>query len=179
MKKRIIILWIIILVIADQGTKLIIANYFMDTRFDIIDSVIGIRPIFNEKYTFFNVLLGLNLEIFARVVFCILVQFAIIFSYGYIKTIQQSSTKLLDIAFIFGQSVAICVFCGFFFWKSGVLDFIYLHFFIIDMKDIYIKCFVMFFLINYLKNYSELKSPKLKFKDYLQKCYINIKNNQI
>jgi len=127
MSRKNIIFWIICLVIADQVTKLIIANFFMDTRFDIINSVLGIRPVFNEKYTYFNLLLGINFGIFARIVFFIFVQFIVLFAYGYFKTLQKSSTKLLDIAFIFGQSAVVCLFCGLFFWKRGILDLVLLN----------------------------------------------------
>jgi len=43
MKRKNIIFWIVCLVIADQGVKLIIANFFIDTRFDIIDSILGLQ----------------------------------------------------------------------------------------------------------------------------------------
>ena len=59
MTRKNIIFWIICLVIADQGVKLIIVNFFIDTKFDIIDSIIGFRPVFNNQYTYFNALLNL------------------------------------------------------------------------------------------------------------------------
>ena len=61
MKRKDIIIWIVCLVIADQGVKLIIANYFIDTKFDIIDSILGFRPVFNNQYSYFNALFKLNI----------------------------------------------------------------------------------------------------------------------
>jgi len=175
MTKKNIILWIICLVIVDQGTKLIIANYFIDTKFDFIDSVFGFHPVFNDKYTYFNTLLGLNLGLFPRTIVFIIVQFVVVFCYGYFKAIQRRSTKLLDIMFVFSESAVICVFCGFYLWKNGVLDFIYLHFWIFDLKDVYINCFVIILLINALIINKKSTNANIKASDYLLKCWRSIK----
>lgn len=173
MKRKYIILWIICLVIADQGIKLIIANYYMDSRFDVIRSVLGFHPIYNDQYSYFNALLKLNLGLLPHTIMLIFILLMIIFFYDYFKTILYKS-KLLDISFIFGIAATICVFCGFFFWKNGILDFIFLYPFTFDLKDIYLNCFVIFFLWNYLKNYSKIQSSNLNLKSYLKKCQNNI-----
>jgi signal peptidase II len=166
MKRKNIIFWIVCLVIADQGVKLIIANYFIDTRFDIIDSILGFRPVFNGQYTYFNALLKLNIGLLPHTVLLIFLQLAILFFYKFARIVQHS-TKLLDISFIFGQSAFICVFCGFFLWEAGVLDFLYLRLWTVDFKDIYLNCFVILFLLNYHKNKTMLKSSKIKLRDCL------------
>ena len=174
MTRKKIIFWIICLVSADQGIKLIIVNFFIDTKFDIIDSIIGFRPIFNTQYTYFNALLKLNIGLLPHTIFTILIQFVILFLYRYLRTIQ-CSTKLLDISFIFGQSGLICVFCGFFFWEAGILDFIYLYFWTVDFKDVYLNCFAVFFLINYHNNKAEIKKSDIKTKAYMLKKWIEFK----
>jgi len=173
MTRKSIIFWIICLVIADQGIKLIIVNFFIDTKFDIIDSIIGFRPVFNNHYSYFNALLKLDIGLLPHTVLLIILQIAIILLYN--LRILQHSTKLLDISFILGQSAIICVFCGFFFWKAGILDFIYLHFWIVDFKDIYLNCFVIFFLVNFHKNKAELKSSNIKMKDFLLNSWVEFK----
>ena len=79
------------------------------------------------------------------------------------------------ISFIFGQSALICVFCGFFFWESGVLDFIYLRFWIVDFKDTYLNCFAILFLVNYHKNKEEHKNSKIRMRDFLLNSWFQFK----
>ena len=174
MTRKNIIFWIIFLVIADQGIKLIIVNFFIDTKFDIISSIIGFHPVFNNQYTYFNALLKLNIGLLPHTVILIVIQFVIFLLYKYLRTVQHYP-KLLDISFIFGQSALICVFCGFFLWESGILDFIYLHFWTVDFKDIYLNCFAILFLVNYNKNKTELKSSKIKMKDFLLNSWVEFK----
>ena len=162
------------MVVADQAVKLIIANYFIDTRFDIIESVLGFRPIFNNKYSYFNDLLKLNLGILPHTVLLVFIQFGLILLYGYFKVIKHS-TVLINIAFIFGQAALICVFCGFFLWKDGILDFIFLYPFTCDLKDIYLNCFVVLFLWDYFNNYTEFKNSNLKFRNYSKRCWVELK----
>ena len=178
MKRKNIIFWIVCLVIADQGVKLIIANYFIDTKFDIIDSILGFRPVFNNQYSYFNALFKLNIGLLPHTVLLIFLQLAILFFYKFARAVQPS-TKLLDISFIFGQSAFICVFCGFFLWKAGILDFLYVHFWTVDLKDIYLNCFAILFLLNYHKNKeafkSSNKSSKIKMKDFLLNDWVEFK----
>ena len=174
MTRKNIILWIICLVIADQGVKLIIANCFFDAKFYIIEPILGFRPIYNDQYSYFNALLKLNLGILPHAILLVFLQLLILFAYGYYRTIQQSK-KLLDISFAIGQSALICVFCGFFFWKAGILDFIHLYLFTVDLKDIYLNCFALLFGINWLKNKAEIDKREIKEKEYLLKCWKDFK----
>ena len=168
MTRKNIIFWIICLVIADQGVKLIIVNFFIDTKFDIINSIIGFRPVFNHQYSYINNVLKLHIGLLTHTVLLIFLQLAIPFIYIFLRTVQRD-TKLLDISFIFGQSMLICVFCSYFLWKAGCLDFIYLHLWTVDFKDIYMNCFAILFLFNLYKNKAELKSSKIKnWKEFKQ-----------
>lgn len=168
MKRKFIILWIICLVIADQGIKIIIANYYIDTRFDVVNSIIGFHPIYNDQYSYFNALLKLNLGIIPHTFILIFITLMIVFLYDYFKTILFDS-KLLDISFIFGIAAMVCIFLGFFFWEKGILDFIYFFPFTFDLKDIYLNGFVIFFLLFYFKKYSIIKKTNLNLKNYLNK----------
>ena len=174
MKRKNIIIWIVCLVIADQGVKLIVANFFIDTRFDIIESILGFRPVFNDQYSYLNALLKLNIGLLPHTVFLILIQFIVLLLYIYLRAAQHS-VKLLDISFTFGQSALICVFCGFYFWKAGILDFIYLRLWTVDFKDIYLNCFAILFLLNYHKNKAELKNSKIKMKDCLSNSWMEFR----
>ena len=174
MTRKSMIFWIICLVIADQVIKLIIVNFFIDTKFYIIEPIFGFRPVFNDQYSYFNAILKLNLGILPHTILFIVAQIVIPTCYGYYRSIQRSSTLLIDISFIFGQSALICVFCGFYFWKAGILDFIYVYFWVVDFKDIYLNCFVILFGINYCKNMREFNKPKIKLRDYLLNNWLKI-----
>ena len=54
MKTRNIILLIVLLVLIDQGVKLIIYTSFMNTNFEIIPKILDFQPTFNSKYSFVN-----------------------------------------------------------------------------------------------------------------------------
>ncbi len=167
MKKSKIIVWIILLVAADQISKIVIAGNFLDTRFDIIDGLFGFRPVFNAQYSYFNQALGLNIGLWPHVVLLVLIELILIAIYGYYRKAQRS-TKLIDIAFAFGQAALVCVLCGFFFWKRGVLDFIFVGFVTCDLKDIYINCFVALFIINSIMHAIEVHESGLKFTAYIK-----------
>ena len=92
MTRKNIIFWIICLVIADQGVKLIIVNFFINTKFDIIDSIIGFSPVFNNQYSYINNVLKLNIGLLPHTVLLIFLQLAIPFIYIFLKTVQ-SDTK--------------------------------------------------------------------------------------
>jgi len=154
MKKVNIILWILLLVLVDQGSKLIIANCFIDTQFYIIEDVLGFHPVYNIQHSFLNNLLNLKLSLWLHVILLFCIQWLIIYVYSNYRS-KQPKTKLLDVSFIFGQAGLICVFLGWFFWKDGILDFIFLYALTIDLKDIYLNCFVLLFIVNILKNRKE------------------------
>ena len=167
MTRKKMFFWIICLVLADQVIKLIIANFFIDTKFYLIEPILGFRPVFNAQYSYFNSILKLNLGLLPHAILLIFAQIIILLCYRYYRFLQHSSKSLIDISFIFGQSALICVFCGFFFWKAGILDFIYLYFWTVDLKDIYINVFAILFFFNYYNNRKEFKKPSVKMKEYL------------
>lgn len=167
MKTKNVIFLIIILVLLDQIVKLIIANYFIDANFDIIESVFGFHPIYNDKYSYANAMLGLEMGVIPHTILLIIIQLLLLLLYGYYKTVQVS-IKLIDLSFIFGQAALICVFCGFFFWNKGILDFIFVYPFTFDFKDIYLNCFVVLFLLNSFKYKNEIEDSNLKIRDYMR-----------
>ncbi len=54
MRIRNIVFLIILLVLIDQGTKLVIYSSFMDVNHEIIPGVLDFKPFFNSKYSFVN-----------------------------------------------------------------------------------------------------------------------------
>ena len=70
-----------ILVLLDQIVKFIIANYFIDTNFDIIESVFGFHPIYNDEYSYANAMLRLKMGIIPHTILLIIIQFLLILLY--------------------------------------------------------------------------------------------------
>ena len=171
MSKKNIIIWIICLVVADQGIKIIIANFFFDSKFDIIESVFGFCPVYNDKFSYVNASLSLKLGLLPHAILFIFAQILMIFLYDYFKIIHRS--KLSDFILILGQSILCCVFCGFFLWKDGILDYIFIYPVVCDLKDLYINSFLICLFCYHFKY--RKKIHLFKTKEYFSKRWIDIK----
>jgi len=156
-KRRIkVLLWIMILILVDQLSKVIIYQYFFDTNFTIIPHLLEFYPKFNLGY-YYNDLLKLNAPPYLFIIFNIIVQFVMVFLF--IRNRNQS--KLFDWMFIFCEAGYNCSLITEIAWTKGCLDFIYLRpLFIFDFKDIYVSIFSALIII-----YSITKSIK-KVKIY-------------
>lgn len=172
MTKKNVILGVVILVLVDQVIKIVIAHYWMNIKIDFIPSVLGFRPIFNSEYSYVNASLKLERGIVFHTIYLVLMQLTIIFLYDYFRS-MKIQTKLLDISFIFGQAAIICVFCGFFFWENGILDYIFLYPFTVDLKDIYLNCFAILILI-----YCYIYRKEIKKNDVGIGLYFKLKWNK-
>ena len=56
MTRKKMVFWIICLVLADQVVKLFVVNFFIDTKFYVIEPIFGFRPVFNDQFSYFNAL---------------------------------------------------------------------------------------------------------------------------
>lgn len=157
MKIRNIIPLIILLVLIDQGVKLIVYTSFIDTNFEIIPKVLDFKPTFNSKYSFVNDSIYKNTGMDAGLLFHIIL-FAIIWfiqfvGYKFFKSIDLHN-KTIDVSMAFFTSAVICAYLGMLVWEKGIVDFLHfkLHFnFVFDLKDVYINCFVALFFISTIK----------------------------
>lgn len=135
MKTSKVCLLILLLVIIDQVIKIVINNYFLDIRFDIIPGLFEFKPTFNDRYLYINHLFDLNIG-FWGVILLNCFAFLIIFAFYSVFRNRISNTKLLDIAFNVLYAGLISAFIGTVFW-NGCLDYIYLKpLFVFDLKDI-------------------------------------------
>lgn len=158
MKIRTIILWIFLLVILDQGVKLVIDNWFFSTHFTIIPSLLEFHPKFNYNHSYLNDLFQLGISKWIHLIFFTLIALIYIPLYAAMR-ISSHKKKLIDWAAIFVFAGIICAILGQVFWE-GVLDFIYLiPLFIFDFKDIYMNVFVAFIILAFLK-YPRLLTEK-------------------
>ena len=166
MKAQTITEWIFLLVIIDQAIKIIIHAFFLETRFEIIPSLLEFKPTFNSHYSYFNSLLynkyHIDIGLYYHIILYIFAETAVIAIYVTFKSISKN-TKFLDIAFIFQLAGIICVLIGSLIWEKGTLDYIYLKpLFVFDLKDIYLNCFAVFFLISAHKNKTQMKTVRMK-----------------
>lgn len=125
----------------DQGTKLIIYKYFLDTRFDILPPIVEFYPKFNANYSYvLNNLLHMKLSGVLYVLLILVMQ--ILGIHMYIKQRKCTESFLLDFIFILFEAGYLSALCCAFFWEKGCLDFMYLKgLFIFDLKDIYLTVF--------------------------------------
>lgn len=174
MKIRNIILLIVLLVLIDQGSKLVVYNSLMDTNFEIIPKILDFKPVFNSKYSFVNDSIhkrtGMDAGLIFHVVLFGLIWLILFLSYRFFKVIAPKS-KMLDVAFSFFTAGVICAYLGILVWEKGMLDFLHfkiLGYIICDLKDIYINCFVVLLLISTI-NIERKHNVKLAdFGNYLK-----------
>lgn len=149
MKKNILL--IVLLIMIDQGIKLIIYKYFLDTRFDILSPVLEFYPKFNANYSYvIKDLLHMELSGVLYVLFILVIQILAI--HLYVKKRKCTESFLLDFVFILFEAGYLSALFSYIFWGKGCLDFIYLKgLFIFDLKDIYLTVFgfsLYFYLVK-------------------------------
>ena len=167
MKTKTIIGWIFFLIIIDQIIKIIINTYFLETEFNIIPTILEFKPTFNGHHSWVNSMLynkfQINIGLLPHIILFILIEIIILAIYFFYKKNIYFHTKLLDIALIFQLTGAICAFIGNLIWEKGTLDYIYLKpLFVFDLKDVYINCSVVLFIVFFEKNRNQIKNVKMR-----------------
>ena len=83
--------------------------------------------------------------------------------YACFKNNIFNNKRLLDFVFITQLAGVVCALIGNLIWGKGTLDYIYLKpLFVFDLKDLYMNCFAVLFLIYLHKNNDEIKKIKMK-----------------
>lgn len=170
MRTRNIIFLIVLLVIIDQVTKLIIYHSFMDVNLEIVPQLLDFKPTFNSKYSFVNDSIykktGMDAGLTFHIILFPLIWFVLFLFYRFFKGIAPKN-KMLDISFCFLTAGYICGYLGILVWEKGILDFLYFKLLggvVFDLKDIYIDCYIVFFIISTMKIEKE---HKIKLKDMM------------
>lgn len=184
MKKQQILFWIILLIIIDQSVKIVINSFFLDSHFEIIPVLIEFKPIFNDKHSYVNALIdkhfGVNLGLWFHIILFLFIQIIFLILYSFWRNNTSSHKKLLDTAFAFQVAGLVCALIGNVIWEKGILDFIYLKpLFIFDLKDLYINCFVILFLIFVFKNKTQFRTLKTKDLTEYAKDKLTRKNTKV
>ena len=161
MKTKTVLLWAIALFTIDQIIKIVINQYFMDVKFDIIPPLFYFRPKQSQDYSYVNYLFNLGMGFWIHAIIRCLVAILLVVLYNLFRKISGNA-KIINVAFIFGFAAILCSLIDTFIW-GGSLDFIYLKpLFIFDFKDLYIDTWIILFLLYYIKNRKHLSSFKNK-----------------
>ena len=161
MRIRLIIFLVIILVAIEQIIKLIICLNYQDISLEIIPSLIDFKPTLNNKTFYWLGLMNIDFGRWLRLATAIIILIALCLFYLYLKRTLQNK-KWLDISFVFGIAGVLCSLSDNIFF-GGSWDYVYLKpLFIFDLKDIYMDCFSIFFLICCYRNRTEISNIKMK-----------------
>jgi len=162
MKKNLLLsLWLTLL---DQTVKLVIANFYMDRSFPILNGVISFQPKQNTNLSWISGMFDYRLPIILLIQMVTVLLFWMVYrylSYGF-GAVKRSMNIM--IACVVGG--AFCSFMDVVFW-GGSLDFIRLFdWFIFDLKDVYLTISEVFIVGLVLGLYLKLSKAERKEKDF-------------
>lgn len=147
LKRSQLIILFIILMILDQGGKLLIKLFFFNDNIVIIKDFLSFNPIINTDGSWLNA--RFNTGIGFPILICVnfIALFIFIEIYRYYNSNKKQSFWI-DSCFIFMFTGALCSLIDKVFY-GGSLDFIGIgDLFIADLKDIYINLGVLFFIAS-------------------------------
>lgn len=129
----------------------------MENNKVIIKGLLEFYPKFNRDYSWINSLFQLGVGFLSHIIMGIITLIGLILVYDFIKT-NKHIGNILNAAFIFIISGAICSLVDKIFW-GGSLDYVYLvGFFIFDLKDVYASTFVALTILAMIKNFERFKN---------------------
>lgn len=143
----------IVLMLLDQGIKIIIKSFFFESQFTIINEFLYFTPIINKDGSWINARFdtGFSFAFLIAINIIALVLFAEIYRY-FVYCNNNKSSFFEDACFLFIFSGALCSLIDKLFY-GGSLDFMNLgQLFVADIKDIYINLGLFLFIISIYKN---------------------------
>lgn len=81
--------WVLILLIIEQGIKLIINKHYLYAEYPLIKPFLSFSPVFNRDYSWFNSMLGLNIGRSAHTLLVSVMLILIYFAYQYILSLGE------------------------------------------------------------------------------------------
>ena len=146
-----------LLVLIDQGVKLIVYALYIDTNIEVIACVLDFKPALNSKYSFVNDSVyknsGMDAGLLFHIILFAIIWFILFVGYKFFKSIDPHN-KTIDISIAFFTSAVICAYSGMLVWEKGILDFLHFKFhfnFVFDLKDVYTDCFLVLMLVSALR----------------------------
>ena len=177
---KILIIIFFILMLLDQGLKLIIKINFFHSYLEIIPEFLYFNPIINTQGSWLNARFNFNIGFSLLIIIngIALILFLELYRYLKYKNIKNFWT---DLCFIFIFSGALCSLIDKLFY-GGSLDFIGISdLFIADFKDIYINLGLLFFIMSCYKGgfFSQTEETSLKDDWNSIKKFLNFIKNDI
>lgn len=141
-------LWIFaLLMIFDQGLKIIINKFFFEKEFSIVDEFLSFNPIINTNGSWINARFNTNLSFTFLILTNILALALFIEVYRYFLS-KSHKSFWEDTCFLFIFCGALCSLIDKVFY-GGSLDFIGIgNLFVADIKDIYIDIGMLLFIVS-------------------------------
>lgn len=155
------------LMFIDQGSKLIINNFFFDEYFEIIPNFLSFHPIINTEGSWLNARFGagIGFPVLILINFIAIILFIELYRYSKYKNLKCFD---IDMCFSFITAGALCSLIDKVFY-GGSLDFIGIsNLFIADIKDIYINLGILFFILALYKNDFLNEENETSLKDDIQ-----------
>ncbi|MDP4094686.1 MAG: signal peptidase II, partial [Bacillota bacterium] len=144
----------LLLVVLEQGIKLIIKAHYMNYDKKLIWDFLHFKPLINDKLSWINSSLSLGLGFITQVTINILAILIINFFYRYYASLR-GRTVFGTTAFVIINAGAFCSLIDKIFW-GGSLDYIkytgLLGGYTFDLKDCYITVFEVMFVLGFILN---------------------------
>lgn len=168
------------LMLVDQGIKIIIKNFFFNDRFEIIKGFLSFHPIINTDGSWLNARFNTSLS-FPLLIFVNFIALFVFFELYRYYLHKGNNSFHGDMCFLFIFSGALCSLIDKIFY-GGSLDFIGIsNLFIADIKDIYINLGILFFILLLLISGYLTEEENTTFKDDINsiKRFIKFSKNDI
>lgn len=168
-----------ILLMVDQGIKIIIKFFFFNKDITLIKNFLSFTPIINTDGSWINARYNANISFSLLIIFNILAILLFIELYRYLLK-KSPNNFWFDFCFVFILCGAICSLIDKLFY-GGSLDFIGIgNLFIADFKDIYIDLGILFFVLFLYSDDSLISDDTSSLKDdlkHLKSFIVFIKND--
>jgi Lipoprotein signal peptidase len=150
-------LFVVLLILLDQGIKLYISgNFTVGQSIPLLPPVLYFFPIFNTNYTWVSSMMDISLSKWIYIAIVAFLLVIILLFYRYLQN-RLSQNNTVNVLFAFLFSGALCSLLDKLFW-NGSLDFIQLnHFFTFDTKDVYVSVFIGLVLLFIVQSNKVLK----------------------
>ena len=165
-KKNLFIIFLILMLL-DQGSKIIIHFYYFNENIILIKNFLSFSPIINTDGSWLNARFGTGISFPLLIITNFIALFLFIEVYRYYIS-KNKKDFWCDMCFIFMFSGALCSLIDKVFY-GGSLDFIGIgDLFIADIKDIYINLGVLFFIALMLNSGALTSEDSSSFKEDIQ-----------
>lgn len=143
----------IFLMFLDQGSKIIIKQFFFNDNITIINDILYFTPIINTDGSWLNARFNTGISFTILIIVNLLALFLFIEIYRYYLHLNNNTKSFHeDMCFLFIFSGALCSLIDKLFY-GGSLDFMGIgNLFVADIKDIYINLGMLFFISSIYKN---------------------------